>query len=187
MPKIGILGSLVWDVIHGRDPAAAAGRGVGWDRLRAGRIRGRPAPGVADRAADQGRERSPRRSRRVAARSDPPGSGRPVRRGAGPQQPRHSPLPVSGTALRADVRRRPRLDMGGTWPDGPRPRRIVYQLHLRIRARTRHGAGPAPGFSPSAVCRSPQPAASGCPRMGCEYFVLSATRPRGSAASTWYR
>ena len=63
--RIGVIGSFVWDVIHGRDPRRLAGRGMGRHQLRAERSRRRAGRRLGDRPAHQGR----RRSRRTRARS----------------------------------------------------------------------------------------------------------------------
>ncbi len=179
--RVGVLGSLVWDVIHGRDLAAAPGRGVGRHRLRAGRLRGRAAGRLGARAADQGGQRPPRRSGDPAPRPPAPGARRPVRRGTGAEQSRDPPLSVGRPADRADERRCAGLDLGRAGADGPRPRRDLRQLHLRIRTATGHGAGAAPGLSRPDLRRPAQPASSACRRTASGCCVRWSTSRPGSA------
>ena len=147
VPKVGILGSLVWDLIYGRDPARAAGRGVGRDRVRARRAR-RQRCRRTGRSCRSSRWAGPRRRGAASscAGSQHLAPGAPLRRGAGAQQPGRAPLPLERAALRADVRRRARVDLGRAGPDGAGPRRHLPELHLRLRADAGHRAGAAAGF-----------------------------------------
>ena len=61
--RLGVIGTFVWDVIHGRDPRSAPGRGVGRHHVRAERARRGARRRLGDRAAHEGRRAISRRAR----------------------------------------------------------------------------------------------------------------------------
>ena len=183
MPKVGIVGSLVWDLIYGRDPLAPpveewggiayalagldASLGPDWEivpLIKVGRDLSREAQQLLNSLT------------RLA-----PGA-RCVEVTA-PEQPGRAALSVQRAALRANGRRRARLDLGRAGADGTRSRRGVRQLHLRLRA--------VPGNRPGAAARLPAgrstptstACSSACSRTECGCFGRWSTPRTGSAAS----
>ena len=182
MRRLGVVGTLVWDMIHGRDPVGPPVEEWGGIAYALG---GLDAALAADweivPLIKVGRDLAPQAARlpaRTLARLAP---GRPLHRGARPEQPGGAPLSVGGAALRADVGRRARRGPGPELgPAGARSRRALRQLHLRIRDGPRHGAGAAPGLPGPDLRRPAQPAFSGCSATACACSSRCPMRRPGS-------
>ena len=128
--RLGVIGTFVWDVIHGRDPRDAAGGGVGRHHLRAERARRGAAPtiGSSCRSSKSGTiSRRGRASFCATLRHIAPDAA--LDRSAVPEQSRRAPL------LEASERRSEQLTGGvpaGRWlglkPLLARPRRALREL-----------------------------------------------------------
>ena len=116
VPKLGVLGSLVWDVIYGRDPAAPPVEEWGgiayalggfdaslpsdWEIVPLIKV----GSDLRDAAAELFRSLTRRRA------------GGAVRRSPSAQQPSGTAVPIVRAALRADVGRCARMDLGELGP-----------------------------------------------------------------------
>ena len=184
MPKIGIIGSLVWDLIYGRDPLAPPVEEWGGIAYAlAGLDASLPPDWEIVPLIKVGRDLSAR-GPAAAERTVAADAGRPLRRGDRAQQSGGAPLSVDRAALRADGRRRARLDLGRAGPHGARPRRDLPELHLRASScawapRRRCGRASRDRSTPtSTVCFS------ACSRTGCGCCSRFPTPRSGSGAST---
>src|SRR3989442_1057125 len=157
-------------------PRAARGRGMGWDLLLPGRAGCHAARRLAGPSPGPGRSRPGPPGRGVSRQAAPRGARGPVRRGAGGQQPRHAPLLPARAPLRADVGRRPAVDLARARSPGDGPGRAVHQLHFGLRDGPGDGAAVAPRLLALSLCRSAQPV----PRKGAGRPPRPAAPPRCS-------
>src|SRR6266576_3114185 len=183
-------------------PRAARRRGMGWDLLLPGRAGCHAARRLADRSPDQGRSRPGPPGRGVSRHAAPRGARGAVRRGAGGQQPRHAPLLPARAPLRADVGRRPAVDLARARSPGDGPGRAVHQLHFGLRDGPGDGAAVAPRPPPDAPAwfgcfdtvqlnsdemeqlgPDPLAVAAGALARGCHTLVVT-LGPRGAAYFT---
>ena len=111
MPKVGVVGSLVWDLIHGRDPLAPPTEEWGGIAYALGGLDASlPPDWEIVPLIKVGRDLAPQAAELLRGlRAAHAGSA--LRRGAGAEQPGGAALPVGRAALRADERRR----AGWTW------------------------------------------------------------------------
>ena len=185
VPKVGVVGSLVWDLIHGRDPLAPPTEEWGGIAYALGGLDASlPPEWEIVPLIKVGRDLAPQAAELLGglSRLTP---GRALRRGAGAEQPGGAALPVGRAALRADVGRRASLDLARARPHGPRPRRALCEFHLRLRARARHGAGAPPGFPWADLRRPAQPVPRHAARRHPRAPAARRRRRPGSAVSTW--
>ena len=113
--KLGVVGSLVWDVIHGRDPASPPVEEWGGIAYALSSLDAHlPPDWQIVPLIKVGRDLSAEAARFVST-LHPPGAGRALHRGAGAQQPGRAALPVGRAALRAHERRRALVDTGASW------------------------------------------------------------------------
>ena len=185
--KLGVVGSLVWDVIHGRDPASAPVEEWGGIAYALSSLDAHlPPDWEIVPLIKVGRDLSAEAARFMSTLTAPR-AGRTLHRGAGAEQPRGAPLPVHRAPLRAHERRRAVVELGRAGPDGDGPRRAVRELHLRLRDVPGHRAGAPPGIQRSRSMPTCTASSSACSTTASARCSRSATRRPGSAASTWCR
>src|SRR5216117_1910515 len=171
LKRLGVIGSMVWDTIHGRDPAQAAVQEWGGISYALAALDATlPDDWEIVPLIKVGRDLAPQANAFLrSARRTIPGSS-PA------QQSGDVTLRIGGAALRADDRRRAALDVGRAGPAGPGSRCAVHQLHLRVRDESRDRAAAAPRLSALHVRGPAQP----LPRQGAGRDA----RPTCAAAGT---
>src|SRR3989442_15273705 len=117
---------------------------MGRDLLLPGRARRHAAGRLGDRAHRQGGTGPRRPGERLPAHDAACGTGQPLHRGAGGQQPRHPAILFGGAPLRADGGRRATLDVARAGTQRGRPGRAVREFHLRLRDDPGDAAASAP-------------------------------------------
>ena len=185
VPKVGIVGSLVWDLIYGRDRLAPPTRGVGRDRLRARRPRREPAARLGDRPAHQGGARSgaPGRGASPRARATAHPAGAASR----------CPAPNNRVVLhyKSSERRCERMSggvPGWTWPElGPMVRDLDA-IYLNFISGFELCLGTAQALAagiPGPIYADLHSLFLGMQHDGMRVLQPLPDAPPGSAASTW--
>ena len=158
VPKVGVVGSLVWDLIHGRDPLAPPTEEWGGIAYALGGLDASlPPDWEIVPLIKVGRDLAPRGGR--AAHGACRGSRRA---GAASRCRRRTTAWCCTTSRRSGAASGCRGGVPGwTWLElGPMVRDLdahLSQLHLRLRARAGHRAGAAPGIPRPDLRRPAQP------------------------------